>query len=98
MKNSKGEVLEDNLGKDCKQYLHGTGNILPALEANLAGLKAGDKKFVYISKQDGINDLDDDFSFEVIIDNVRAATEEELQRGSPIPNKAPVECGPGCNC
>lgn len=66
MKNSRGEVLENILEGAPVSYLHGTGHILPSLEANLAGLEAGDKKSIFITKDPGYPDIDDDFYFEVI--------------------------------
>lgn len=97
MKNSKGEVLENILGAAPVEYLHGGGNIMPALEASLTGLIAGTVKKVSIS---GDNDaqLTASYYFDVIIDNVRPATDEEIAMGKPAQPKKENECGPGCCC
>lgn len=41
LKNEAGDVLQDNLEYLPEQYLHGHGNILPALEQLLEGLEEG---------------------------------------------------------
>jgi len=97
MKNSTGDVLQDILQGSPVEYLHGSGHILPALEANLTGLQPGDKKLVGISNETDFQ-LDASFYFDVVIDNVRPATEEELIRGKPIKPENNDECGPGCIC
>jgi len=81
MSNSSGEVLEDILSGLPISYLHGRGDILPALEAALYGLKEGDKKAISISNQMGYDEVDDEFYIEVIIDQIRLATTEELENG-----------------
>lgn len=97
MKNSNGEVMENILNAAPVEYLHGGGNIMPALETSLAGLMAGAVKKVTIS---GENDsqLKGSYHFDVIIDNVRPATEEEIAMGKPAQPKKENECGPGCCC
>ncbi len=98
MQNSKGEVLEDILEGSPVEYLHGSGNILPALEAALAGLHAGDQKNILVSRDAGYSEVDDDFLFEVVIDTVRLATEDEIKKGSPVDEIEVEDCGPGCVC
>jgi FKBP-type peptidyl-prolyl cis-trans isomerase SlyD len=98
MKNSRGEILENTLESAAIQYLHGVGSILPSLEVDLAGLKAGDERAVFISKEQGEGQMDDDFYIEVVIDGVRSATEEELRKGSPMQSTSQPDCGPGCCC
>lgn len=95
MKNSKGEVLEDILDGPPINYLHGGGNILPLLEAALTGLKATDQKLILISKNEGYEGMDDNFSIEVVVDDVRPATEKEIEKGLvPLVSDS---CGPeGC--
>ena len=97
MKNSAGDVLEDTLNAQPVEYLHGRGTILPVLEAGLAGLGAGDTTRVSISHETSFQ-LDASFYFDVVIDNVRPATEEELATGKPAKAAAEEECGPGCIC
>lgn len=95
MRNSKGIVLEDMMQAAPVNYLHGTAGIQPLLQAQLEGLKAGDKKMVYLSRENGLTD--DDFSFEVIIDGVRAALKEEVVLGYPVKIDA-ERCEAHCAC
>jgi FKBP-type peptidyl-prolyl cis-trans isomerase 2 len=44
MRNGKGEVLEDTMHAVPVNYLHGSSGIQPLLQAQLEGLKAGDKR------------------------------------------------------
>lgn len=96
MENSKGEILEDILDGLPINYLHGHGTILPALEAELKGLDEGEEKQIFLSKETGFKDLDDEFHIRVIIDKVRYANEEELKKGL-NPGLSDDYCGPeGC--
>ncbi len=97
MKNSAGDVLQNILGDKPVEYLHGCGSIMPVLEDSLKGLKAGEKASVTISNSLDIQ-LDSHFYFEVVIDNVRLATDEEIKKGKPVKAEANDECGPDCNC
>ena len=95
MKNSRGEVLEDNISRDPVNYLQGSSGIQPLLQAQVEGLRAGDKKKVYLATESGL--VSEDFIFEVIVDNVRAASEEEIMLGYPV--KLVVEkCEEDCEC
>lgn len=42
LRNAQGDELESSRGGDPSAYLHGAGNIIPGLEAALAGREAGD--------------------------------------------------------
>ena len=95
MRNSKGVMLEDTMNAAPINYLHGTGSIHPLLQAQLEGLKQGDKKLVYLLKESGLTD--EDFSFEVIIDNVRTALPEELLLGYLV-NIDTGKCDIDCAC
>ncbi len=95
MKNAAGEILEDNMHTTPVQYVHGSGKILSSLESSLHGLETGDEKVVTLKTGDapGI----EDFTFDVIIDDVREASKDEILHGEPVKEKIAV-CGPGCNC
>ena len=99
MRNGKGEVMEDILEGSSATYLHSQGNILPALEAQLEGMLAGEDKHIIVSGDTGFEGTDDSFSFEVVIDSVRPATEEEISLGRPKEEGEEEEyCGPDCIC
>lgn len=95
MKNESREVIEDIINTAPVKYLHGSGNILPALEACLEGLETGQHKSISISNQTS-SQLNEQFHFDVVIDDVRPATEGELKKGKPI--HSTNECGPECCC
>lgn len=99
MKNSNGDVLENRMTAKPVEYLHGSGNIMPALENGLTGLEAGCTTCVTISNQVDIQ-LDSSFHFDVIIDNVRLATEEEILKGKPVKmvKEETGECAADCIC
>jgi G3E family GTPase len=78
MKNGRGEVLENR----SITYLHGSSSISPILQSQLQGLGPGEQKQIELKK--GQEDADDDFTFDVIVEAVREATQEEQERGTPI--------------
>ena len=94
MKNSKDEVLEDNTKAEPIKYVHESGSIVSTLESSLSGLRAGQRKFVVISDER----LRGTFYFDIIVDDVRAATREEIEAGKPLQNEQNKECGPECCC
>jgi len=95
MKNSKEEVLENTMKAQPVSYLQGASGILTLLQEQLEGLKAGDEKIVYLKAASGLTG--EDFIFDVIIDQVRAAMKEELMLGYPV--QADVRaCEADCDC
>jgi len=95
MRNGKGDTLENTMQSAPVNYLHGSTGILPMLQQQLKELKAGDKKKVYLFKESG--DADDDFEFDVVIDNVRAAFPEEIILGYPVQITTAI-CEDDCYC
>ena len=95
MKNSKGAVLENNMHAQPVSYLHGAPGILPLLQQQLSGLKAGDKKIVLLEAKSGFTN--EDFIFNVIIDHVRVALKEEILLGYPV-QQAATACELDCDC
>jgi len=95
MKNSKEEVLENTMNGIPVSYLHGSSGIQQLLQEQLEGLKRGDKKIVYLPASSGLTS--EDFVFEVIIDEVSIASEEEIMLGYPV---KPVvqKCEADCDC
>jgi FKBP-type peptidyl-prolyl cis-trans isomerase SlyD len=94
LKNKAGEILEDIMAREPVKYLHGSGNILPALEAGIQWLRAGDRKII-VFKND-VSPSGESYSIDVVIDNIREASEKELRQGKPEPKAANDACGPGC--
>ncbi|MFT4152510.1 hypothetical protein [Parafilimonas sp.] len=95
MRNGKGEMLEDTMQASPVNYLHGSAGILPALQQQIKGLGAGDKKKIYLFKEN--SEADDDFEFDVIIDDVREALPEEIALGYPVQITAKI-CEDDCEC
>jgi len=52
LKNGSGEQLESSFKGQPLSYLHGSGNIIPGLEQELAGKAAGDEFSITIKPQD----------------------------------------------
>jgi len=95
MRNGKGDVLDDTMHSAPVNYLHGSNGILILLQEQLQGLKTGDKKQVLLSKQN--SEADDDFIFDVVIDDVRNATQEEIMLGYPL-SITTEKCDEDCYC
>ncbi|HWP58164.1 MAG TPA: peptidylprolyl isomerase [Candidatus Acidoferrales bacterium] len=58
LSDSNGNVIESNSGKEPLTYTQGEAQILPALEKELAGLKAGDRKTIVLQPQDAYGEVD----------------------------------------
>lgn len=90
MKGKNGEIIEDTMNGQAVEYLHGGGNLLPSLESVLEGLPAGAQKSFTIHDEQ----LTHPVHFDVVIDEIRDATIDEITSGKP----GKEECGPGCCC
>jgi FKBP-type peptidyl-prolyl cis-trans isomerase SlyD len=66
----EGEVIENNTGQEPFVYIQGTGQILPALEAELAGLKAGDEKSVSLEAVNAYGEVNQEAFQEVPADQI----------------------------
>ena len=53
-----GTVVESNVGRDTLKYTQGEGQILPALERELAGLAVDDTKQVTLAPADAYGEVD----------------------------------------
>jgi FKBP-type peptidyl-prolyl cis-trans isomerase SlyD len=60
-----GNVLDSNVGKEPLTYIQGAGQIVKGLEAELNGLKVGDRKKVHVKPEDGYG-LPDQQAFQEI--------------------------------
>ena len=76
-----GEVIEDSTSDDGEElsFLQGAGQVLPALENALKGLKVGDRKEVTLQPADGYGEIDPE-AF------------EDYERGD-FPDDIPLEVG-----
>lgn len=95
MRNSRDEILEDTMNGMPTIYLHGTKDIQTLLQDQLKGLEPGARKKIHLLEGNGLTSVD--FSFEVVIDQVRDALKEELILGYPL--QVNVEkCEADCAC
>jgi len=53
-----GQVMDSNKGQEPMVYTQGAGQIIPGLERELNGLKAGDEKKVQVKPADGYGPVD----------------------------------------
>jgi FKBP-type peptidyl-prolyl cis-trans isomerase SlyD len=64
----EGELVETVVAEDPIEYLHGYENIVPGLEAALAGKQEGDKFDVTLAPADAYGDYDDEQIQEIPLD------------------------------
>ena len=93
MKNSDGEVLVDTFQGEPVRFRYGSGEILAGLEGPLTGLKPGDQTHFSL-RSETTPQLDQNYHFEVIVDDVSWATDPVIPRDA----KDGVDCEPGCKC
>jgi FKBP-type peptidyl-prolyl cis-trans isomerase SlyD len=58
LKDDAGEVIDSSAHGEPLSYLHGHGNLIPGLERELTGRKAGDRLQVKIPPADGYGEYD----------------------------------------
>lgn len=93
MKDASGHLLEDNLNTAPIRYLQGGHQILRELQVQLEGMTAGEQRQVELVLPDTPPRR---FSFDVYVDAVRPATEQEVRVGYPLVQED--QCGPDCSC
>lgn len=67
-----GEIVDSTRETEPIVYLHGYGNILPALENALLGMKPGQSKQIHIKSVDGYGELDPEAFADVPRDEIPA--------------------------
>jgi FKBP-type peptidyl-prolyl cis-trans isomerase SlyD len=65
LRNTKGEVLDSSNPGEPLPFLEGAGQILPALEARVVGMKIGEKTIVHLTANDGYGDFDETMMIDV---------------------------------
>jgi len=73
-----GKTIDSSEGRDPLHYLHGHGNIVPGLEKELSGKKAGDKLEVKVAPEEGYGIRRDDMVQEVPKTALKADGELEI--------------------
>jgi FKBP-type peptidyl-prolyl cis-trans isomerase SlyD len=51
--NEQGEIIDSSAGREPLTYLHGVGNIVPGLEREMTGKRAGDTFNVVVAPEEG---------------------------------------------
>ena len=90
--NSEGTLLEKTNSGEPAQFICGTGLFLPAFEDALIGLKAGDKKTVIVSPENGYGIINKDLIFKLKRSELPPTDIEvggRLWRGSSTGGKVP---------
>ena len=67
---SNGEEIESNKGQEPLTYTQGGGQILPALEAELAGLAVGDTKEVSLEAADAYGEVNQEAIEDIPLDRI----------------------------
>ncbi len=65
LRDNGGNLIDSSEGGEPLAYLHGNGNIIPGLEKQLAGKKAGDSLKCVIEAVDAYGERDDSLVFKV---------------------------------
>ena len=78
LKNDSGEILDSSENNAPITYLHGSGNIIPGLEAELEGKKVGDKFHASIEPEDGYGIRIEDFIQKIERDRLSHLPEIEI--------------------
>src|SRR5438552_1957435 len=76
--NESGEVLDSSDGAEPLTYLHGHDEIIPGLEAQLAGKGKGDKLTAVIAPKDGYGERDPDRTVKVNREDLPDGPEPEV--------------------
>lgn len=58
LRDDSGEVLDSSEGREPLAYLHGNGNLIPGLEAQLEGRSANESLKVSVAPADGYGEFD----------------------------------------
>ena len=94
MKNESGVVLENCFDSAPRYYLHGATQIDPGLQQQFEGMKATESKTFTFNLS---NQESNKYIFDVVIDEVRPASAEEIAQGYPVIPGA-GSCDAGCDC
>lgn len=73
LKNTEGEILDSSEAREPSVYLHGAGNLMPALERKLEGLSAGERVEVSLDALDAFGPRKDALVQQVAVKHLRGA-------------------------
>ncbi len=89
----EGKVVDTSEGKEPLQYTQGQSMLIPGLEKQMEGLKAGDERTLVVAPEEAYGVVDPKLVIEVAKDNIDPALKAEKgmviqmqsQEGQPIP-------------
>ena len=73
----EGELIETVERDDALEYLHGHENVVPGLEAALAGLQVGDKFDVTVASEEAYGEYNEDLLTAIPVEEFDYDDEEE---------------------
>jgi len=85
LNDADGKLLDTSAGREAFAYIHGSGMIVPGLERQMEGRKAGDSLLAVVPASDGYGDLDPSLVHKVPADRFGGQTPEvgmQFQAGS----------------
>jgi len=86
LKSDDGNVIDTSEGGQPFVYTHGRSEVVPGLEAELAGMKVGDSKVVIVKPEQGYGPLNEQAIVEVPLDKIPEDAREvgrQLQGSGP---------------
>lgn len=95
MKDDRSNILENTLSGMPTRYLHGSDAISLVLQGQMSGMVVGEKRDISLSGAS--TESNGDYFFEIIIDTLRDATEQEIELGYPLEN-GNDDCPEDCEC
>jgi FKBP-type peptidyl-prolyl cis-trans isomerase SlyD len=81
LKLGDGQVVDTSEGRPPFVYQHGAGQILPALEDQLAGMSAGNEKEITLAPEEGYGPVNDELYQPVPVDQI---PEDARQEGAQL--------------
>lgn len=92
-----GALTDSSKGNEPLEYVHGAGNIIPALEREMTGMTVGDSKDVVITAAEGYGEQDNEAFMDVPRDQfpdeipMKSGTELQVQNKEGQPMFARIE-------
>ena len=82
-----GQMVDSSEGKEPLEYTQGSGQLIPGLEKQLVGLKAGDKKNITVAPEDAYGLIDEKMVVELPKDKLAPGLTPEKGMVLQLPTK-----------
>ena len=86
VKNSKGDVVDSNVGGDLLEFIAGQGQIIPGLEKAFDGMEAGEEKTVTVTANEAYGERNEEWVETLPKDQFEGI---ELQKGMVLYGQSP---------